>query len=283
MPGGWLRLVWRTPDFILHIGLGVVSAAWLSLDSALGHRFSRYSDALIRWWIRRALKILGIRPNLVGTIPASGVLLVCNHVSWLDALLVGGHLRCRFLVKQEVGSWPIIGQLLRSAGSTFIARGANKNAAVNDNLQGFLQNGEMALIYPEATTTWGDEVSYFFPRLFKSAIAANAPVQPLAVSWGELERDGKRYRSAAPYTDDVNFIGNIRDMLMSPYTPVELRFLPAISSNGKGRDQLASETRLAIATSLGLPAQVNQKQGLDWGLLIRRLRRVPGSWKANYD
>lgn len=282
-PGAGFRLAVRLPTFVVHLVIGVLIAGWLQLDSKLGRHFKAFSERLILWWIRRIIRVLHVRLTISGTAPEQPSLLVSNHVTWLDALLVGGYLRCRFLVKYEVGTWPVIGALLKSAGSTFLARGAHQTAEVANNLSGFLSEGQHALMYPEATTTWGDEISYFFPRLFKAAIDTNTPVQPLSVNWKNLKYRGETWRNAAPYTDDINFVENVGDILKSPYTEVELRYLEPIISAGQSRDDLAAKTRMAISNELGFTATAKQKNDVNFKRLISRLRRVPGSWKSHYD
>src|SRR5438105_10536864 len=78
-------------------------------------------DARVSAWARRMLAILGIELRLAGTPPARGpVLLVANHISWLDIVVMHAARHCRFVSKSEIERWPLIGTLATGAGTLYI-------------------------------------------------------------------------------------------------------------------------------------------------------------------
>src|SRR5918998_227589 len=69
-------------------------------------------NARVQVWARRMLALLGIGLDLRGRAPEHGpVLLVANHISWLDILVMHAARHCRFVSKADVRRWPLIGAL----------------------------------------------------------------------------------------------------------------------------------------------------------------------------
>lgn len=72
---------------------------------------------LMGWWLRKVGHILGARVTVMGEPAGQGVLMVANHISWLDIPLLGGFAKPRFLSKQEVRDWPVIGSACKQGGN----------------------------------------------------------------------------------------------------------------------------------------------------------------------
>ena len=87
---------------------------------------------LIKRWSARLLALLNIEARVQGALDADGgnVLIVANHVSWLDILVLNAQQPARFVAKSELASWPLAGRLIRDAGTIFIApRAAPRHAS----------------------------------------------------------------------------------------------------------------------------------------------------------
>ena len=117
-----LRGIWCLLRAVLHglHGLLVV----LLLFPALRRDGRR---ARVRWWSAKMLRLLGLRLEVQGTFKPGGKMLVANHVSWLDILVV--HAVCpeaRFVSKAEVRHWPLVGRLVGAAGTLYIERERRK-------------------------------------------------------------------------------------------------------------------------------------------------------------
>ena len=75
------------------------------------------------------LALLGVRLELRGRPPAAGpVLLVANHISWLDILVMHAARYCRFVSKADVKHWPLIGTLATGGGTIYIERESRRDA-----------------------------------------------------------------------------------------------------------------------------------------------------------
>jgi 1-acyl-sn-glycerol-3-phosphate acyltransferase len=70
---------------------------------------------------RRVLRVLAVETRTAGRIPTAG-LLVCNHLSYLDILVLASLAPCVFVAKSEVKLWPVFGWFARLAGTVFVHR-----------------------------------------------------------------------------------------------------------------------------------------------------------------
>lgn len=118
--------------------------------------------------------------------PASwnGTLVVANHVSWLDILVINALQPASFIAMKEIESWFVVGKLVKNAGTVFIDRSNRKDIdPVNTAIATALQQGENVCFFPEAKTSLGDSVLPLKAALFQAAIMANAPVQAIALRY----------------------------------------------------------------------------------------------------
>ena len=189
--------------------------------------------------------VRGARPLLAGP-----VLLVANHVSWLDVQALGAVAGTRFIAKAEVRDWPVVGALAARLGTLFIRRGSFRDAMrVKNALAKLFVAGERVAVFPEATTTDGTRLGKFHPALFQAAIDAAVPVQPVAIRIREV--DGSP-AAAAAFIDDMTFVESLGQVLARPRLVVELTFGPPIWAADQTRRQLAMRCRAFVAGVLGL-------------------------------
>jgi len=132
---------------------------------------------------RRVLTSFGIRPSVTGDIPTRG-LIVSNHLSHLDILILSSITPCFFVSKIEVGAWPYFGEAARNGGTIFLNRGNRASAdAASAELARRLTLPIPIVLFPEGTTSDGAQVLRFRSRLIEPAIAAAAPVTPAAIRY----------------------------------------------------------------------------------------------------
>ena len=191
-----LRAIWRLARALLHIigGLWTIYTGFGKLDSS--QRFDR-----IQAWSNQLLRIIGITVKLHGTPPAHGpLLLVCNHISWLDITVLHAVCRCRFVSKADVKHWPLIGRLATGCDTLYIERESRRDAMrVVHHVAEALRNGDMVAVFPEGTTGYGDDVLPFHANLIQAAISSDTPVQPLALSFND---------TAGSRTREPSYVGN---------------------------------------------------------------------------
>jgi 1-acyl-sn-glycerol-3-phosphate acyltransferase len=213
VPAGWkkhpLRAAWRA----VRLG-GAVALAFSDYFFAvtLAGR-SGSARARAEWMSRSARRFLGALNLTVersGTPPTAGVL-VANHVSYVDILVLGAAGPLVFVAKSQTRGWPVFGALVRRAGTVFVEREraqdlprvlAELSAAGADG-----SGGVAVAFFPEGTSTDGSVVLPFRPALLAPAVAGGQPVTPAWVGYTLDAGDG----SAA---DEVCWWG---DMEFSPH------------------------------------------------------------------
>ena len=206
---------------------------------------------LIAWWARGVLAICGVHLRVTGAVQAgSGVMLLLNHISWLDIYVVNAVAPARFVAKSEIGAWPVFGYLARRTGTVFIERG--RRHAVHrtiDVLTQLLRTGGRVGVFPEGTSGDGSKLLPFHANLIEAALHAGVDVQPVALSY--RNRDGSRCHGVA-FVGEMTLLDSMRASLAARPIDVQLDFLAPIDCAGRSRHQVAALARDAIGLHLGL-------------------------------
>jgi 1-acyl-sn-glycerol-3-phosphate acyltransferase len=212
------------------------------------------------------LWVCGVDPdiNLHGTHPdanerdavSDGHLIVANHVSWLDILVINHFCATRFVAKSEIGQWPLVGLLVGRAGTIFIERGRRRAVyQVLKEVAWHLTHHDPVGVFPEGTTTTGDELLPFHSNLIQAAVQAERPVLPIALRYSDLA--GQR-AEAVTFIGDTTFMESVWRVCGSPRIRCEVSVLTAISTNnGQNRRAIADEARARIGHHLNLLVQDN--------------------------
>jgi len=219
--------------------------------------FPWFSDkSKVRWERRWNLDLLGIfniRLLLHGIAPdlfVQNVMLVANHVSWLDIYVLNAVRPVRFVSKIEVLSWPVVGWLAKQTGTLFIDRTKRHDTArVNNEVSVVLKNGGCVAVFPEGTTTNGSKVHHFHASLLQPAIRSQSQVWPAAIRY--THADGS-LNMAPAYIDALTFADSLKLVLSQSIIYVEVEFMPPIDAYGKTRRELARDAQHAIAGALNL-------------------------------
>jgi 1-acyl-sn-glycerol-3-phosphate acyltransferase len=137
---------------------------------------------------RRALEIHGLEVHASGPAPRGPALLVSNHLSYLDPVVVLSQTACVPISKSELAGWPVFGAVARRTGVLFVERSsAGSRLAVMRAAERILRDGGVILNFPEGTTTDGSTVLPFRKGLFEVARALSVPVVPAALRYDPRE------------------------------------------------------------------------------------------------
>lgn len=240
-----VRVAWRGSRLILHILLGLILTSLVSRqDHSSGEK--RTNPYVTSWWHGRVATILNVEITTSGYAPQAPALIVANHVSWLDIIVLGHLTPTCFLSKFEVREWPVIGWLAARTGTLFIRRGGGQAATISQAIGGRLEKNGLLTLFPEGTTTDGRDVRPFFSRLFAAAIETGTPIVPTSIRYhvdGELDL-------IAPYIDDQSLGENMLSLLKRKRSQVHVHYAEPVHHNGADRKTLAEITRRAIIASL---------------------------------
>jgi 1-acyl-sn-glycerol-3-phosphate acyltransferase len=134
-------------------------------------------------WCRFACRVLGIRITLTGALPPQG-LLVCNHLSYLDIVVLSSLIPCVFVAKRDVAAWPLFGWLARAAGTIFADR-RHKVAArgVVDSMRDAISGDALVVLFPEGTSSDGATVLPFKSALLEPAVQIDCAVNAAAINY----------------------------------------------------------------------------------------------------
>lgn len=181
--------------------------------------------------------------------PRRGALVVSNHISWLDIVAVNAVQPMRALAKSEIARWPVLGGLVRRAGTIFVDR-ARLSALPGTvgELAAALRAGSLISVSAEGTTWCGRAMGPFVAAPFQAAIDGGVPVRPLAL----------RYRTAAGETTYPAFIGtesflaSLRRVARLRGLVVEVFVCDEIApGRAENRGELAKLAEAAVHSALG--------------------------------
>lgn len=223
-------------------GLLLAALAFPTLDFFYSKRDAKArKDRIKTRWLRRFGAIVNLQVNMEGGLPERRAMLVSNHISWLDILVIGQCLPAYFAAKSDIAGWPVIGYLAKQGGTIFIERGNKQQIKTTSERMTWLlrQNGNI-IAFPEGTTTRGDVVLNFHSSLFQPALLTRSLIQPVAIRYSGAAKEH------APYVDDDVFVRHLIKMLTLDKIEVQLSFLPVLDGAGKNRHILSAEARNMI-------------------------------------
>lgn len=205
----------------------------------------------IRRWSRRLLHLLNVDIRMTGSLAHPNVLVVANHVSWLDIFALHAVGPVRFIAKSEIARWPLIGRLVHGVGTLFIERARRHDThRVNQEVAKALADGDIVAVFPEGTVTDGTRVLPFKGSLLQPIVDGKGHVQPVAIGYRTPAGDIAR----APVYDHITFVASFWRICGERALVVELVATPPLPAAAKHRRELASDAEAAIRMALALPA-----------------------------
>ncbi len=240
------RLVaaWRLLRAVLHVLHGMlVMTRFPQLDAAGRHE-------RIRWWSAGLLRAVGMRVQVSGTAPRPGAtLVVANHVSWIDiAAIHAAAPHARFVSKADVLAWPLLGWLIKNAGTLFIERERKRDAVrVVHAMAQAMQAGDTVAVFPEGTTGAGPELLPFHANLLQAAIATATPVQPIVLRFADA---AQAYSPAAVYIGETTLLQSVWRVVSASGLTAHVHVMPPIATAHADRRALALHLRELMAAEL---------------------------------
>jgi 1-acyl-sn-glycerol-3-phosphate acyltransferase len=209
----------------------------------------------IQTWSAQTLAVMGVTVNVVGQIqrpPLSNTpqLLVANHVSWLDPVVIQTVQPSIFVAKQEVRKWPVVGAIAQACNVVFVNRSSPSSARrMVVDVATAMQQGYNVAGFPEGTSTLGHSVEMFHANLFESAIHQDVPVQPLALRYTSTHTGAHCTRAA--FVGDVSFLNSLHQVMRArDGVCITLHAGPCLMPQGHSRKSLALLARSSVTAQL---------------------------------
>jgi 1-acyl-sn-glycerol-3-phosphate acyltransferase len=231
------RLIWLAGELLLaalnyaircvgcpHDSLPLARAGWLQSSS------------------RRVLRVFRLEAKTTGNVPVSG-LLVCNHLSYLDILVLAALAPCIFVAKHEVEQWPVFGWFAKLAGTVFVHREQRaQTGRTVRRIDAVLRTGALLVLFPEGTSSGGQTV---LP--FKSSLLEPATRQPHSLTAGFLSyqlADGNVSEEVC-YWKDMTLVPNLVNLCSKRSVQASVHF-NQLREGSTDRKQLARELHAEV-------------------------------------
>lgn len=243
---------------IMAIIIAVVTALLLPFQIFASRAKRLWHKSLPMFWQGLMCKMLGLRVHSSGTIASTRpLLLVANHISWADILVLGSLGQLSFVAKSEVKTWPLFGTFAVLQNTIFIERDLKKKTGVQaDAIASRLKQGDVLVLFAEGTSTDGNHILPFKSSLFGAAKVAlqDAPdghmlVQPVSIAYTKLHgiAMGRYHRPVAGWPGNVALIKSLMGVMRAGAIDVEVTFgEPHIVTKSTNRKKLAGMVEAEI-------------------------------------
>ncbi len=198
-------IVGTTLFFALTLG---IHGAWCIGSFFIPNR-QYWRQVIFANWARGFARISGMRVETIGTPPKPPFFLVCNHLSYVDVPA----LRCAvdgvFVAKSEVAQWPVAGRIIRDMGTIFIDRSNRRDIPrAGEEIVKMLDGGEGVVIFPEGTSTKGEEVLPFNSSFLEFAAKSGIPVSYCSLTYETPDGEPKP-SEAVCWWDETTFMDHL--------------------------------------------------------------------------
>ncbi|GHI03392.1 acyltransferase [Streptomyces cellostaticus] len=191
----------------------------------------------VRRWCRMVVRAIGVRVRVTGAAaPTGGLLLVANHVSWLDIPLLAAVRPARMIAKTEIRRWPVAGAVVARGGALFIERDRLRALpGTVARIAQALSQGAAVVAFPEGSTWCGRAHGRFHRAVFQAALDAGVPVQPVRLRY---RQDEGGTSTAAAFVGEDTLLASLWRVAHARGLVAEVEVCPAIPP-GAHRDRRA--------------------------------------------
>jgi 1-acyl-sn-glycerol-3-phosphate acyltransferase len=202
-----------------------------------------------------ACRILGFKTVVKGELPKSGqCLIVSNHVSWIDVVVLSAVSPLSFVAKREVAQWPFFGWLAKLQRTVFVDREKRHSTKHSrTELEMRLAAGDRVVLFPEGTSHTGESVLPFKSSFFAAATAPEIAIVPVTLVYKQnyglpLSR---RNRGTFAWYADMDLIPHLWGALCACPLTVEIIIHPALDvETGRNRKRATESAEGTIRRSL---------------------------------
>lgn len=238
---------------VLRVMLFVVTAFLATVTAALFNLIKGDSIAFRIWYYRQLRRLIGLRVIVRGQQSAAAPrLVVCNHISYFDIVILGSVVPGDFVAKADIADWPGFGWMAKAGQTIFIDRRRSATSAARDQIQERLDAGDTLIMFPEATSNDGNYMKPFKSALFtvaeRHALSADGEerpvtVQPVSLAYTRLNGMpiGVGWRPFIAWYGDMELPGHLWQVTRIGTITAEVTFHPPVTlAQFSGRKALAS-------------------------------------------
>ena len=199
--------------------------------------------------------ILDIKISRYGEMPSKEpVLLVGNHASYLDIIILGCSAPISFIAKKEISDWPVFGFLAKLQRTIFIERKALRVGEYSNLVSERLKSNETLVLFPEGTTSDGNRVLPFKSALF-SVFEYNKidkPLQSFTICYTGFNGlpMGRRNRPLVAWFGNMTLVKHLWNLMSLTNLNVTIIFHQPFHILGMNRKQIALMARNQVAKGL---------------------------------
>jgi 1-acyl-sn-glycerol-3-phosphate acyltransferase len=251
-----LRVLWRGVQFVLTtIALYVAWLVLMPIAASLKKR-EPMRRTLLRTWANAMLTIGGGQLTIAGIPPQGPFLLVANHLSYLDIVVLSAATDAVFVAKREVGAWPLFGTIGHMIGTIFIDRRNKRDILrVNALIATELAAGRGVIVFGEGTSSAGATILPLKSPLLEPAVRAGLPVHYVTLHYQTPAGTPPAYLALC-WWGAMDFLPHLQLCLGLDSFAVTVRF-GATAVGDRCRKRLARTLRAAMLTQFTPSAPVH--------------------------
>lgn len=234
----FITAIWRVIKLTWHFTLGLLRLCVFNKFYTEANK-----EAFVQSWSNKLLKLLDIQVSIQGKKPTrfNNTLLVANHISWLDILIIFTVVKPRFVAKKEIASWPIVGMIANLGDTIFIERENKRSITyVNSLIAKALQAGSCIAVFPEGKTSLGVSVEPFKSSLFDAVLRSKGQVLPIALQYLD---SASSITTRPSFAGDTTLLRSVWNVLTCYKLTVNISFEQTLPSH-----QFLDRSGLAVAS-----------------------------------
>ncbi len=237
-----LRALFR---FVLLLSATIgVYALWFILRPVIPNK-QYWRQLTFDNWSKAFVRICGMQIEVSGTPPKPPFFLVSNHLGYIDIPAIRSVVKGVYVAKHEISDWFMAGKMIRNMGTIFVNREKRRDIPrAGSEVIEALDRGEGVIVFPEGTSTKGEEVLPFNSSFLEFAAKTDTPVSYVSISYrtpeGELPPS-----ECICWWDDTPFLNHMLKLLAVKRFTAVMNFgdKPVVNPD---RKELASELRSKV-------------------------------------
>ena len=231
----YIRAAIRYAAFVVAT-LGLYSIWFIAAFFIPNKQFWR--QIIFQTWARAFAKIAGMKIEIIGKLPQTPFFLVSNHLSYVDIPALRAVINGIFVAKGEIEGWFLAGRIVRDMGAIFINRQNRRDIPrAGRKIIERLDEGEGVIVFPEGTSTKGENVLSFNSSFLEFAAQTDLPVSYASISY-QTPDDELKASDAVCWWEDISFGAHLWRLF-------QVREFKAIISFGEEPIQSSNRKELA--------------------------------------